>query len=196
MTSSLSSKCLLTSATLGSPWAAKRVRSVSRGWQTTVAEQAAKPPHTKWTPAVWLSYGVVSWTTSVSNSKLANCKVHIHNSVNFTNTGEIALRGLLVYVRMQFMVLEALPGRPQSRWREAVQGCGLSRKQRAPPLNECSGRPEITPNTSPPASVKTEVQSEAVGGKKADNIDSIFNLMQQNVPSECQPYQQQMINML
>lgn len=75
------------------------------------------------------------------------------------------------------MVLEALPGQPQSRWREAVQGCGLSRKQRVLPLNECGGRPEITPSTSPPASVKTQVQSEAVGEKKADNINSIFNKM-------------------
>lgn len=71
----------VSSATLGSPWAAKRVRRVSRGWQTTVAEQAAKPPHTKWTPAVWLSYAVVLWTTSVRNSKLANCKAHIHHYV-------------------------------------------------------------------------------------------------------------------
>lgn len=60
--------------TLGSPWAAKRVLKVSSGWQTTVAEQAARPPHMKWTPDVRLSYAVISWTTLVRNSKLANWK--------------------------------------------------------------------------------------------------------------------------
>lgn len=47
---------------------------MSRGWQTTVAEQAARPPHTKCTPDVWLSYAVVSCTTLVRNSKLVNWK--------------------------------------------------------------------------------------------------------------------------
>ena len=153
--------------TLGSPWAAKRVRNVSRGWQTTVAEQAANPPHTKCTPAVWLSYGVILWTTSVIHSKLANCEAQIHtfrvrqtHIKCFTKTGCNNAKLVLVYVH----VTQTLPGQPQSRRRGAVQGGAPSRKQRAPPLYECDEKPEITPSTFPPASLKTDPQSAAVEG--------------------------------
>lgn len=62
--------CVLT---LGSPWAAKRVRSVSSGWQATVAEQAASPPQTKCTPGVWQLYCEFLCTNSVRVSNVANC---------------------------------------------------------------------------------------------------------------------------
>lgn len=55
------------------------------------------------------------------------------------------------------------PGQPRSKWRGAVQGRGPSRKQRVPPLNECSGMPEIIHSTFPPASAKTQAQSAAMG---------------------------------
>lgn len=147
-------------ATLGSPWAAKRVRKVSRGWQTTVAEHAAKPPHTKWIPAVWLSYTVVLWTTSVRISKLANCRAHKQNYVK-------SCMCLFYWESVLLSLRFYRPVQPRSKWTGAVLGCGPSRKRRVPPLNECSGRPEIIPSTCPPASVKTQAQSAAVGERSA-----------------------------
>lgn len=154
LTATVYQQCQVPRATLGSPWAAKRVRRVSRGWQTTVAEQAANPPHTKWTPDVWLSYGVVLWTSSVRNSKLANWVAHTHI---YTLLKKILGGWLFLFVWAY------RPGQPHSKWRGAVQGCGPSRKQRVPPRNGCSGTPEAIPSTFPLASAKTGAQSAATG---------------------------------
>lgn len=147
--------------TLGSPWAAKRVRRVSRGWQTTVAEQAANPPHKKWTPAVWLSYGVILWTTSVRHSKLPNCKAHVHSLANISQL--VCNNNTLLLVCVQ--LTQTLPGQPQRRRRGAVQEYAPSRKQRAPPHYECDEKPEIIPSIFPHASVRTDTQSAAARGK-------------------------------
>lgn len=58
------------------------------------------------------------------------------------------------------------PGRRRSKWRAAVPGCGPSKKQRHPPLIECSGTPGKVPSTFPLVSLKTQVQSGAVAGMK------------------------------
>lgn len=49
-----------------------------------------------------------------------------------------------------------------------MQGRGPSRKQRVPPLNKCTGMPEIIPGTSPRVSVKIHAQSAAVGNRNTD----------------------------
>lgn len=60
--------------TLGSPWAAKRVRSTSTGCTARVAALADRPPHTKCTEKSRASYLVALCTNSVRSSNDRNCK--------------------------------------------------------------------------------------------------------------------------
>lgn len=66
------SKYRILNHTLGSPWAAKRVRSVSTGWTATVAVQAASPPQTKCTKESRALYAVTLCTSFVKLSNAMN----------------------------------------------------------------------------------------------------------------------------
>lgn len=66
------------SRTLGSPWAAKRVRSVSTGWTATVAAQAASPPQTKCTKESRALYEVTLCTSFVKLSNAMNLRKQTH----------------------------------------------------------------------------------------------------------------------
>lgn len=81
---------------------------------------------------------------------------------------QVGIQSLVIYVETIVWIkkfkINQKPGRRRSIWRAAVRGCGPSKKQRDPPLIECSGTLGRIPSTSPRVSLKTRVQSGAVAG--------------------------------
>jgi len=87
--------------------------------------------------------------------------------IAYLGLGGLCVIGNVSYcVNKQFPHSQALPGLLHSRWRGVAPGRDLSRKQGVPPLNKCGVLPEIVPNISPHAFVKTHALSAAVGGNR------------------------------
>lgn len=152
------------------PWVLPELQSVS-----VVCPEAGRPPwqsrqpsrHTQSELQLFDCHTLLTCGSLQSETQNWQTAKHKHTKENLMKKRRCGMK--IVLTSLQFVavyIIQFLPGQLRSRWRGAVLGCGLSRKQRSPPLNECSEKLEIIPSTSLPASVKTLAQSAAEGWEK------------------------------